>query len=201
MSRSLLFLSVLAVLFLTQLTAVQSQQCAFCSIGVCSAVLPNVSSVSLQIPDTALGTGAQFCVALNLDLNQWVSTAPSTSCKQQVTAYACQVMYAVNQTETNCNVSSIGNGVANFSQSFTLGCQSELQCLSNVIGTEFQQLHACDNFTAFLDALPVMAALIPPQQISSTAGKPITSGATPVVTGAAVLWSAAVASLVWSIWQ
>ena len=168
LSAILPILLLLSILPLPSFSQAAPSTCAICPITACTNVLPNTSSITLQIPQTDLGTGGQFCTALNADLGYWARTAPTQACVAQVAAFGCTVMAAVNATETNCNASSIGQGLPGFSQQFTAGCQQELGCLATLVGMELVQLHACDNFTAFLDALPVMAALIPAAVVSSS---------------------------------
>ena len=191
--------TVLTLLYLSLLPLPSSSQstqpgCFLCPITSCAGVLPNRSSLTLQVPLTSLGTGAQFCAALNLDLTYWVRTAPSQACVAQVATFACGVMASVNATETNCNASSIGQGVPGFGQQFTAGCEQELGCLSALVGTELVAFHACDNLTAFLDALPVMAALIP-APVSSSAGNDASAAASTHTVWSFVSLNAAVLAL------
>ena len=137
-----------------------SQICYPCLVTACGGQY-NATNITVQLPANTSVDGAASCASLSSDLSMFIASALNSPCQMQIAQFACSALILANQTETACNVSTIGQNTSYATNNtfFTTTCQSEVACLGYALESELIAANACASFSNFFSA--VIAAQTP----------------------------------------
>ena len=153
--------------------AVSPDSCYICQLPVCSAYAPASATlpVTIALPNSTASPGADSCRDLSVDLAYVIGTTPNVSCAAQVGKFTCGAIYIAGlfeQEEAVCSPAAVAASIATLGIDFSSACHAELGCLNALVDDGLLLTGACDNVTAFFNALPLLAALLPQANSSSS---------------------------------
>ena len=127
--------------------------CYPCVVNACASFF-NGTAPSVSIGSPSAADAAAECTTLNTDIVGFYSSAQNATCAASITALACDVIVATEETEKSCNTSTIGVGTALANQTlFQQTCAATVGCLGYTYQDELVAADACYSFESFLGTI------------------------------------------------